>query len=88
MLAEICSATMPASSRTDAGAIGMTDAAGGSHCPACLSPALGALLPEPDRRADYRLIEPRPAPVLRIDFVPDAAAHHPPLPARAPPALA
>ena len=88
MLAEICSATMPASSRADAGALGMTDAAGGSHCPACLSPALGALLPEPDRRADYRLIEPRPAPVLRIDFVPDAAAHHPPLPARAPPALA
>ncbi|NRT57737.1 hypothetical protein [Sphaerotilus uruguayifluvii] len=86
MLADLCvTARTPA--HDDEGARPHGDAAE-VHCPACLAPAPGALLPGPDRQADFRHLEPPPAAVLRVDFVPDPAAHHPPLPARAPPGLA
>ncbi len=86
MLAEICATAMPSAHGDDTDTAQVDSA--GVHCPACLAPALGALLPEQDARADYLLIAPRSTPALRIDFVPDAAAQHPPLPARAPPARA
>lgn len=77
VLAEICSADTPD-----------PDAAGGAHCPMCLSAAVAFEWPEPDRRADHAPPARHLRPVTAALHPTGSAPVWPSAPPRAPPAHA
>lgn len=85
VLAEICSVGTTAAAEQPADTPG-SDAAGGAHCPLCLSAAVAFDWLEPDRRADHAPPARHLRPVTASLHPAGSAPVWPSAPPRAPPA--